>query len=179
MLAIAAAVTGAMRVPTTATPVPNWMRDVRVAATAKARVHVGPDHLAVGEPRVAVPELLGTNDVVEIVDLRRDAQSNIHDPPRVRCLRPYPPILLRADAQGDGPSVLASCDVTTTRTTFTLDEELAEQARRLDINISLAARQGVAAAVRTALADADRAAYQQMPEKPDTFWSEAEAWSDE
>ena len=67
----------------------------------------------------------------------------------------------------------------TTRTTFTLDEALADQARRLDINISLAARQGVAAAVREALARADRAAYRNKPEKPDTFWSEAEAWSDE
>jgi post-segregation antitoxin (ccd killing protein) len=69
--------------------------------------------------------------------------------------------------------------MTTTRTTFTLDEGLADQARRLDINISLAARQGVAAAVREALANADRAAYQKMPEKPDVFWTEAEAWSDE
>jgi post-segregation antitoxin (ccd killing protein) len=69
--------------------------------------------------------------------------------------------------------------MTTTRTTFTLDQGLADQARRLDINISLAARQGVAAAVREALANADRAAYQKMPEKPDAFWSEAEAWSDE
>lgn len=69
--------------------------------------------------------------------------------------------------------------MTTMRTTFTLDEVLADQARRLDINISLAARQGVAAAVREALAKADRAAYQKKPEKPDAFWSEAEAWGDE
>jgi post-segregation antitoxin (ccd killing protein) len=69
--------------------------------------------------------------------------------------------------------------MTTTRTTFTLDEGLADQARRLEINISQAARQGVAAAVREALANADRAAYQKMPEKPDAFWSAAEAWSDE
>jgi post-segregation antitoxin (ccd killing protein) len=67
----------------------------------------------------------------------------------------------------------------TTRTTFTLDEALADQARRLDINISLAARQGVAAAVREALVKADRAAYQKRPEKPEAFWSEAEAWSEE
>lgn len=67
----------------------------------------------------------------------------------------------------------------TMRTTFTLDEVLADQARRLDINISLAARQGVAAAVREALAEADRAAYRKMPETPDAFWSEAEAWGDE
>ncbi len=69
--------------------------------------------------------------------------------------------------------------MTTTRTTFTLDEALADQARRLDINISLAARQGVAAAVREALTSADRAAYHRKPEKPDRFWAEAEAWSDE
>jgi len=67
----------------------------------------------------------------------------------------------------------------TTRTTFTLDEALADQARRLDINISLAARQGVAAAVREALVNADRAAYQKKPEKPDAFWSDAESWTDE
>jgi post-segregation antitoxin (ccd killing protein) len=67
----------------------------------------------------------------------------------------------------------------TMRTTFTLDEALADQARRLDINISLAARQGVAAAVREALAKADRAAYRKKPEKPDALWSEAEAWGDE
>jgi post-segregation antitoxin (ccd killing protein) len=67
----------------------------------------------------------------------------------------------------------------TTRTTFTIDDELAEQARILGINVSAAARDGVAAAVRAALARADRAAYQRHPERPDSFWSEAEAWSDE
>jgi post-segregation antitoxin (ccd killing protein) len=65
-----------------------------------------------------------------------------------------------------------------TRTTFTLDESLAEQARRLGVNISAAARDGVAAAVRAALAQADRLAYQNKPEKPDEFWTDAEAWSD-
>ncbi len=69
--------------------------------------------------------------------------------------------------------------MTTTRTTFTIDEALADQARQLDINISLAARQGVAAAVREALVKADRAAYRKKPEQPDAFWSEAEAWGDE
>lgn len=69
--------------------------------------------------------------------------------------------------------------MTTTRTTFTLDETLANQARRLGVNISAAARDGVAAAVRAALAAADRVAYERMPEKPDEFWAEAEAWSDE
>jgi len=64
----------------------------------------------------------------------------------------------------------------TTRTTFTLEESLAEQARRLGVNISAAARDGVAAAVRNALADSDRAAYERMPEQPDPFWDEVEAW---
>jgi len=68
--------------------------------------------------------------------------------------------------------------VTTTRTTFTLDETLADQARRLGVNISAAARDGVATAVREALAAVDRAAYEQRPETPDPFWAEAEAWGD-
>jgi post-segregation antitoxin (ccd killing protein) len=65
------------------------------------------------------------------------------------------------------------------RTTFTLDEELAERARQLGINISAAARQGGADAVRAALARADREAYQRHPERPDSFWAEAEAWGEE
>lgn len=66
-----------------------------------------------------------------------------------------------------------------TRTTFTLDDQLAERARKLGINISAAARDGVAAAVRAALARADRAAYQRIPERADPFWQDAEAWGDE
>jgi post-segregation antitoxin (ccd killing protein) len=66
-----------------------------------------------------------------------------------------------------------------TRTTFTLDEELAERARELNVNISAAARQGVADAVRAALARADREAYQRVPERPDPFWDDAESWSGE
>jgi post-segregation antitoxin (ccd killing protein) len=65
------------------------------------------------------------------------------------------------------------------RTTFTLDDELAERARQLGINISAAARQGVADAVRVALARSDRQAYQRHPERPDSFWAEAEAWGEE
>jgi post-segregation antitoxin (ccd killing protein) len=65
------------------------------------------------------------------------------------------------------------------RTTFTLDEELAERARELGINVSAAARQGVADAVRAAMASADREAYRRHPEQPDTFWTEAETWGDE
>lgn len=64
------------------------------------------------------------------------------------------------------------------RTTFTLDEALAERARQLGINISAAARHGVSAAVRAALTAADRAAYQRVPERPDPFWIDAEAWGE-
>jgi post-segregation antitoxin (ccd killing protein) len=66
-----------------------------------------------------------------------------------------------------------------TRTTFTMDDSLAERARQLGINVSAAARDGVAAAVRTALAEADRAAYERQPERSDSFWTEAEAWTDQ
>ena len=67
----------------------------------------------------------------------------------------------------------------TVRTTFTLDSELAEEARRLKVNVSAAARDGVAASVRRALAEADRQAYLRRPEQPDDFWEKAQAWSDE
>lgn len=67
----------------------------------------------------------------------------------------------------------------TTRTTFSLDEELVQAARRLDVNVSAAARDGVAAAVRSALERADRMAYAEKPESADTSWAEAEAWSAE
>jgi len=60
-----------------------------------------------------------------------------------------------------------------------MDEELAERARQLNVNISAAAREGVAAAVRAALAQSDRAAYQRKPDRLDPFWDEAEAWGDE
>ena len=63
-----------------------------------------------------------------------------------------------------------------TRTTFTLDDALARKARDLDINISAAAREGVAAAVRRALAARDREAYVRTPEEPDEFWDDARAW---
>lgn len=67
----------------------------------------------------------------------------------------------------------------TTRTTFTLDDELAERARQLGINISAAARDGVAAAVHAAVVQSDRDAYQRHPERPDPSWTEAEAWGQE
>jgi post-segregation antitoxin (ccd killing protein) len=64
------------------------------------------------------------------------------------------------------------------RTTFTLDDELAARARQLGINISAAARQGVADAVRDALVRSDRDAYRRHPERSDPFWTEAEAWGE-
>jgi post-segregation antitoxin (ccd killing protein) len=64
----------------------------------------------------------------------------------------------------------------TTRSTFTLDQTLAEQARDLGVNISCSARNGVAAAVRAALAERDRLAYEQRPEIADSFWDEAESF---
>ncbi len=66
-----------------------------------------------------------------------------------------------------------------TRTTFTLNDELAARARELNINISAAARRGVADAVRAAMIESDRAAYERHPERPDPFWDEARAWSTE
>ena len=74
--------------------------------------------------------------------------------------------------------MLAS-DAMTTRTTFTMDESLAEQARRLGVNVSAAARDGVAAAVRAAQLEQDRAAYLAKPERVDDFWTATEVWSDE
>lgn len=70
-------------------------------------------------------------------------------------------------------------DTMTTRTTFTMDETLAEQARRLGVNVSAAARNGVAAAVRAAQLEHDRAAYLAKPERIDEFWTSAEAWGTE
>ena len=66
-----------------------------------------------------------------------------------------------------------------TRATFTLDDALAECARQLGVNISAAARQGVTDAVRAALAQTDRVAYERQPERPDPFWTRAEAWTEE
>jgi len=64
----------------------------------------------------------------------------------------------------------------TTRTTFVIDESLIAQARDLGVNVSAAARQGVADAVRQALLEAERDAYRRTPERVDDDWAEAEAW---
>jgi post-segregation antitoxin (ccd killing protein) len=63
------------------------------------------------------------------------------------------------------------------RTTVTISEELAERTRQLGINVSAAARQGISDAVRAAMVEADRAAYQRNPERVDPSWTEAEAWT--
>jgi post-segregation antitoxin (ccd killing protein) len=63
------------------------------------------------------------------------------------------------------------------RTTFTLDEALAERARELGVNVSAAARQGVADAVRAALTRSDREAYMRQPEGSD-LWAPVEAWGE-
>ena len=60
-----------------------------------------------------------------------------------------------------------------------MDERLAERARQLNVNISAAAREGVAAAVKRAMGEADRMAYQRIPDQPDDFWDDAEAWGAE
>jgi post-segregation antitoxin (ccd killing protein) len=57
-----------------------------------------------------------------------------------------------------------------------MDEDLAERARVLGVNISAAARQGVSHAVRAALEKADRDAYEKHPESADASWTEVEAW---
>jgi post-segregation antitoxin (ccd killing protein) len=64
------------------------------------------------------------------------------------------------------------------RTTISLSPELAVEARRLGVNVSAAARQGVFDAVRQASALADREAYRNHPEGPGDGWDDAEAWGD-
>ena len=60
-----------------------------------------------------------------------------------------------------------------------MDDSLAEQARRLGVNVSAAARDGVAAAVLAAQLKHDRAACLAKPERADEFWTDAETWSAE
>jgi post-segregation antitoxin (ccd killing protein) len=66
-----------------------------------------------------------------------------------------------------------------TRTTFILDDALAERARSLGINVSAAAREGVAAAVRAALAEQDRRGYERSPEAAESSLADAEVWGAE
>lgn len=65
------------------------------------------------------------------------------------------------------------------RTSVHLDDELAAEARELDINVSEAARDGLRQAIRRRRAERDRAAYLAHPEEEDVGWDEAEAWSEE
>lgn len=61
------------------------------------------------------------------------------------------------------------------RTTITLDDDLADEARRYGVALSTAARDGVADAVRRAKEAHDRAMYLAHPETDDA-WDELEAW---
>jgi len=65
-----------------------------------------------------------------------------------------------------------------THTTITLDESVAQQAEELGISVAAAARDGIAAAIRSELERIDRKAYIRKPEELDTFWAEAETWND-
>ena len=64
------------------------------------------------------------------------------------------------------------------RTTVTVDDQLLERARRLGVNISAAARQGIDDAVRSALVRSDREAYRRTPERVDPAWESVEAWGE-
>ena len=62
------------------------------------------------------------------------------------------------------------------RTSVSIDDELAAQARELGINVSEAAREGLRRAVRRRRAERDRQAYLAHPEAEDDQWDDAEAW---
>ena len=63
-----------------------------------------------------------------------------------------------------------------TQFTFTFDSELTKMARRFHVDVSAAARDGVVAALRRAMDRAEGAAYRRVPQQPDRFWDDAEAW---
>lgn len=62
------------------------------------------------------------------------------------------------------------------RTSVVFDDELADEARELGINVSEAAREGLREAVRRRRAERDRDAYLAHPEAEDAGWDDAEAW---
>jgi post-segregation antitoxin (ccd killing protein) len=62
------------------------------------------------------------------------------------------------------------------RTSVVFDDELADEARKLGINVSEAAREGLREAIRRRRAERDRDAYLAHPETEDTGWDDAEAW---
>jgi len=64
------------------------------------------------------------------------------------------------------------------RTSIILDSDLADEARRLGINVSEAAREGLREAIRRQRAERDRAAYLAHPETESLEWDAAEAWGD-
>lgn len=62
------------------------------------------------------------------------------------------------------------------RTSVIFDDELADEARELGINVSEAARDGLRAAIRRRRAERDRDAYLTHPETEAADWDDAEAW---
>lgn len=62
------------------------------------------------------------------------------------------------------------------RTSVVIDDELADEARELGIDMSEAAHEGLRRAVRRRRAELDRRAYQADPEAEDAAWDDAEAW---
>ncbi len=64
------------------------------------------------------------------------------------------------------------------RTSVSVDDELAAQARELGINVSEAAREGLRRAIRRRRAERDRDAYLAHPEREDEGWEDAQAWGE-
>ena len=64
------------------------------------------------------------------------------------------------------------------RTSVTLDDDLAAEARELGINVSEAASDGLRRAIRLRRAERDRAASRAHPEAEDEAWEQAEAWGE-
>lgn len=62
------------------------------------------------------------------------------------------------------------------RTSVSIDDALAAEARELGINVSEAAREGLRRAIRHRRAERDREAYRARPELEDEAWEQAEAW---
>lgn len=64
------------------------------------------------------------------------------------------------------------------RTSVSLDDQLAAEARELGINVSEAARDGLRRAIRRSRAERDRQAYLSRPEAEDDDWEAAESWGE-
>ncbi len=65
------------------------------------------------------------------------------------------------------------------RTTFTVEDHLLERAKALGVNVSAAARDGLAEAIRLAMVKNDIDAYKRNPELIDPVWGDLETWGDE